>query len=130
MTEEQVYGDMTPEEIAVLQSRTIDFDKPWPKIEFSHNAHVLAYGMHRHCHLNSNHTTEDLIWDSWARDLDHDQVQEELAEIGRDMTIEQIAAEYSKYDAEYAAECAARGGHNPGSILSKNKAHLFQQFNT
>jgi hypothetical protein len=34
MTYEDVYGDMSAEQIAALESRKIDHDKPWPVLDF------------------------------------------------------------------------------------------------
>jgi hypothetical protein len=90
-----------------------------------HSAHVLAYAYHRNHALNREYSTEEHIWQSWAIDLSVDQVQDELAEIGRVVTEEFITSEYRRHDADYAAECKARGGHYPGSIFSNTKVHLF-----
>jgi hypothetical protein len=75
--------------------------------------------------LNPDFSTDELIWDSWARGLDHDQVQQELRELRRKVTLKHIAAEYGRHDTEYMARHSTGDWVPVGSSLFKNKAHLF-----
>jgi hypothetical protein len=65
--------------------------------------HVRAYGKQSSEALNRLYSTDELIGDSWARGLDHTQIQDELAQIGRVVTLQYIAAQYARSEAEMVA---------------------------